>query len=84
MEPDWHRVEHREFLLLSSGGLLRVVTLDGELVPYDEWKRRELERSVRRCACGRICAAGSARTCGSRECIDRLAGETRDRDRSTR
>jgi hypothetical protein len=68
---------HREFLILGHGGLQRVVTIDGELVPWDEWKRRELERSVRRCACGQVCAAGSARTCGSRECIDRLAAQTR-------
>ena len=68
-------MEHREFLLLRGGGLLRVVSLEGELVPWDEWKRRELERTVRRCSCGRTCAAGSARTCGSRECIDRLAAE---------
>jgi hypothetical protein len=68
-------VSQREFLLLRGGGLQRVVTMEGELVPWDEWKRRELERTVRRCACGQICAAGSARTCGSRECIDRLAAE---------
>ncbi len=69
--------DHREFLLLGSGGLLRVVTIDGELVPWDEWKRRELEMNTRRCACGQVCAAGSARTCGSRECIDRLASGAR-------
>jgi hypothetical protein len=69
-------VNHREFLLLRGGGLLRVVSLGGELVPWDEWKRRELERTVRRCSCGRTCAAGSARTCGSQECIDRLAAES--------
>lgn len=66
-------MNQREFLLLRGGGLQRVVTVEGELVPFDEWKRREFERTVRRCACGQVCAAGSARTCGSRECIDRLA-----------
>ena len=28
--------------------------------------------TARRCACGRICGSASARTCGSRDCIDRL------------
>jgi hypothetical protein len=76
VEPVHPGAEHREFLLLRGGGLLRVVSLGGELVPWDEWKRRELERTVRRCSCGRTCAAGSARTCGSQECIDRLAAES--------
>jgi hypothetical protein len=75
VEPERPRGEHREFLLLRGGGLLRVVSLDGELVPWDVWKRREVERSVRRCACGRICAAGSARTCGDQACIDRLIAD---------
>jgi hypothetical protein len=75
VEPVQPGENNREFLLTRDGGLRRVITLDGELVPWDEWKRRELERSVRRCACGRICAAVSARTCGSRECIDRLASD---------
>lgn len=77
MEPFQPQADHREFLLLRGGGLQRVVTVEDELVPWDEWKRREVERSIRRCSCGRICAAGSARTCGSRECIDRLAAEAR-------
>jgi hypothetical protein len=76
VEPVRPGESHREFLLLHGGGLQRVVTMEGELVPWDEFKRRELEASIRRCACGRPCAAGSARTCGSRECIDRLAAET--------
>lgn len=75
MEPVLPPVSHREFLLLRHGELRRVITIDGELVPWDEWKRRELELKTRRCACGQVCAAGSARTCGSRECIDRLAAE---------
>ena len=77
MEPVPPLATHREFLLTRHGELRRVVTIEGELVPWDEWKRRELERCVRRCACGQVCAAGSARTCGSRECIDRLAAEAR-------
>lgn len=75
MEPVLPGGTQREFLLLRGGGLQRVVTMGGELVPWDEWKRRELERTVRRCACGQTCAAGSTRTCGRRECIDRLTAE---------
>lgn len=63
---------YREFLLRPDGILARVVTVEGELVPWDEWDRRERERNVRRCACGRVCGAPSARTCGDRECVDRL------------
>lgn len=77
MEPGRPQLNQREFLLARHGELRRVVTIDDELVPWDEWKRRELELSVRRCSCGQVCAAGSARTCGSRECIDRLAAEAR-------
>lgn len=76
MEPVRPSADHREFLLLRHGELRRVVTIEGELVPWDEWKRRELELKTRRCACGQVCAAGSARTCGSQECIDRLAAGT--------
>jgi len=75
MEPALPQVNHREFLLLRDGELRRVITIEGELVPWDEWKRREQEMNTRRCACGQVCAAGSARTCGSRECIDRLTAE---------
>jgi hypothetical protein len=77
MEPVLPLTTPREFVLLRHGELRRVVTIEGELIPWDEWKRRELERCVRRCACGQVCAAGSARTCGSRECIDQLAAEAR-------
>jgi hypothetical protein len=71
--------EHQREFLLCNGGLRRVVTVEDELVPWEEWQRRELERSVRRCACGQVCAAGSARTCGSRECIDRLTADAASR-----
>jgi hypothetical protein len=77
MEPVRSPENHREFLLLRHGELRRVVTVEGELVPFEQWQRREVERTVRRCACGQVCAAGSARTCGSRECINRLAAEAR-------
>jgi hypothetical protein len=77
MEPVRSPENPREFLLLRHGELRRVVTVEGELVPYEQWQRREVERTVRRCACGQVCAAGSARTCGSRECIDRLAAQAR-------
>jgi hypothetical protein len=64
---------YREFLLRPDGILARVVTVEGELVPWDEWDRRERERNVRRCACGRVCGAPSALTCGDQECIGRLS-----------
>jgi len=77
MDPVRSPENHREFLLLWHGELRRVVTVEDELVPYEQWQRREVERNTRRCACGLVCAAGSARTCGSRECIDRLTAEAR-------
>jgi hypothetical protein len=62
---------YREFLLRPDGILARVVTVEGELVPWDEWQRQS--RPVRRCACGRVCGAPSARTCGDLECVRRLS-----------
>jgi hypothetical protein len=62
-----------EFLACAYGVLLRVVTVDGHLIPWERWQRRELERATRRCACGRPCGSGTSRTCGSGECIARLA-----------
>ncbi len=75
MELVRSQVHHREFVLMRHGGLRRVITVDGELVPWDEWQRREAELNTRRCACGLVCGAGSAQTCGSRECIDRLVAD---------
>jgi hypothetical protein len=77
MEPVRPHENHREFLLLRSGELRRVVTIEDELVPWDQWKRREDELKTRRCACGQVCGAGSAQTCGSQECIDRLPARVR-------
>ena len=59
----------REWLVLGTGELQRVVTIGDELLP---WHARRYE--VARCesGCGKVrCYPG--RTCGDQECIDRLA-----------
>jgi hypothetical protein len=61
-----------EFIAGKDGALRRVVSVGAELVPFEEWQRREARRAVPRCACGKPCGSGSARTCGDRERIDTL------------
>jgi hypothetical protein len=65
-------LDGREFLLLTDGSLLRVVSADGELIPWARYESQRAEATARRCGCGRVCGSPSSQTCGSAECIANL------------
>ncbi len=65
----------REWLALPGGGIRPVVSVTGadgkaELIAHSAW----LGRLAPTCACGSP-RLGSGRTCGSAECVTRLAGQ---------
>jgi hypothetical protein len=63
----------REYVAMPGGMLKRVSSVelaDGRIVlsDHEAW----LASRAARCSCGRVCL-GSGRTCGSHECVARLA-----------
>jgi hypothetical protein len=68
-------------MIMPDGTLLRVLDDGAALMrwyppakprPRPAWQP-PIPPPVRYCACGRVCGAASARTCGDRACIDALA-----------
>jgi hypothetical protein len=72
MSEDTTTIAAREFLLLGDGSLLRVVSEDGELIPWARYEARRADATARRCGCGRVCGSPSAQTCGAVECVAAL------------